>query len=71
MTEYKCKDGDRIDDVVYKHYGSLEPLAKVLFANPHLLELPIILNSPTIIKLPKIDDVKSDEVVENQRQQLW
>lgn len=38
MSEYQCSDGDRLDIIVFKAYGSLEPMNIVLEANPHLLD---------------------------------
>jgi len=38
MTTYQCSDGDRLDIIVFKAYGSLEAMNTVLEANPHLLD---------------------------------
>lgn len=45
-----AKDGDRLDSIVYKHYGSLEYFEKVLSVN---CGLSVILKAGDIVILPK------------------
>lgn len=72
MTSYRAVDGDRIDLIVLKHYGSVEPLKEVLEANTHLSKSSsMILKSGEIIKLPKINlSSKSDPVEKKEEDEL-
>lgn len=51
MTSYRSCDGERIDEIVYRTYASLEPIALVLEANPHLL-IDARLSSGDMVNLP-------------------
>jgi phage tail protein X len=46
--------GDVIDDLVWQHYGRSDVLAAVLQANPHLAQLPPILEAGLLIELPDL-----------------
>lgn len=69
MTSYRAVDGDRIDLIVLKHYGSVEPLKEVLEVNTYLPKnSSMILKAGEIVKLPKVNlssksssTTKSDE----------
>jgi len=53
---YRCVDGDRIDLIVLKHYGTVKPLKKVIEVNPKLAkEKSLILKAGTIVNLPEVD----------------
>ena len=47
-------DGDVLDDRVWQHYGRSDVLAAVLEANPHLAQLPPILEAGLLIELPDL-----------------
>ena len=47
-------DGDVLDDRVWQHYGRSDVLAAVLEANPHLAQLPPILDAGLVIELPDL-----------------
>lgn len=49
-SKYLAKDGDRLDSIVYKHYGSLEYFSQVLSIN---FGLCVILKAGDIVILPK------------------
>lgn len=49
-SKYLAKDGDRLDSIVYKHYGSLEYFPQVLSIN---FDLCVILKAGDIVILPK------------------
>lgn len=52
MKIYRAKDGDRLDKIVYKHYGNLRVFERVLELNANLKEH---LKSGDIVKLPEIE----------------
>lgn len=47
-------DGDVLDALVWQHYGRSDVLAAVLQANPHLAQLPPILEAGLLIELPHL-----------------
>lgn len=49
---YNTTQGDRIDQVVWDHYGSYSMLPYVIEANRHLYELPLALPANVKITLP-------------------
>lgn len=51
MDRYVANDGDRIDSVVYRTYGTLEPLWMVLESNRELLGREV-LQSGDVVVLP-------------------
>lgn len=55
--EYKTSDGDTVDYIAWKHYGTTERLAveTVLRANPGLASRGAILPAGVIVSLPAID----------------
>ena len=50
--EYTAIDGDRIDRLVYKKYGSMSYLQDVLDANPGLAATPV-LTAGTVVYFPQ------------------
>ena len=58
------KDNDRIDGIVYEHYGSLQHLQFVLDANPGIAKFPVF-PAGIEVTLPDIP-VKPKEV-----KRLW
>ena len=59
---YIAKEGERLDKVVYNHYGNLEYFNAVLEVNPKLT--PLLKNGDKVI-FPKI------EIKENKDVALW
>ncbi|MFV0481360.1 MAG: tail protein X [Campylobacteraceae bacterium] len=51
MTIYTAKDGDRLDKIVYKHYGTPEIFSQVLVYNT---KLDAILKAGDKVYLPTI-----------------
>ncbi|AVK80668.1 tail protein X [Campylobacter fetus] len=45
-----AKDGDRLDTIVYKHYGSLEYFEQVLSVN---FSLGVVLKAGDVVILPE------------------
>jgi phage tail protein X len=56
MTTYVTKDGDTVDYIAWKHYGSTEQRAveQVLDANPGLADRGPILPHSVRIELPEL-----------------
>ncbi|EAC1839728.1 tail protein X [Campylobacter lari] len=57
---YIAKDGEKLDSIVYKHYGTLEYFDQVLMVNPKLEPL---LKTGDKIVLPVIKQKESKEDV--------
>lgn len=55
MVTYKTKQGDMLDQISYKHYGSVDYVNQILKANPKLASYPYDLPQNIIIKLPDIE----------------
>lgn len=53
-TTYRTREGDVLDYICWKHYGTTSVLEKVLDANMNLAEYGTIFPSGVIIKLPEI-----------------
>jgi phage tail protein X len=51
MTKYIASKGERLDSIVYKHYGTLEVFAQILKLNARLKP---ILKDKDIVLLPEI-----------------
>jgi len=74
MKLYECKDGDRIDLIVLKYYGTLKYLNDVIGANNNLCKMPMILCSGTTINLPdfqNIQQIKINVTQQAKRVPLW
>ncbi|WP_108062729.1 tail protein X [Poseidonibacter lekithochrous] len=54
MKTNNVQAGDRLDQIVYKEYGTLDVFAQVLAANPQL-KSRTILNDTDVINLPVIE----------------
>lgn len=61
--EILAKDKDRLDQIVYEIYGSLDNFEQILELNPNL---SLILRAGDRIKLP--DNLKEQE---SKEEQLW
>jgi phage tail protein X len=53
MKIFNAQTGDRLDQIVYKEYGTLKIFDKVLEANPHL-DKKVILDDNDVVNLPVI-----------------
>ncbi len=42
QVDYGTKAGERLDEIVMRHYGTVEMLERVLSANPHLSSAPVL-----------------------------
>ncbi|QCD52226.1 tail protein X [Campylobacter sp. RM16192] len=58
MTIYRAKDKDRLDKIVYRHYGHLRFFEQVLALNPKLA--PILKTGDEIL-LPDTKDEKKEQ----------
>ena len=61
---YKAKDGERLDQIVYKHYGHLGYFETVLELNP---KLEIVLKAGDSVTLPEL----SEEKIPQKQAALW
>lgn len=52
---YRSKDGERLDQIVYRHYGHLRYFESVLELNP---KLEIVLKAGTLVNLPELNEEK-------------
>ena len=68
MNQYRAVEGDRLDIIVFKAYGSIDAVVfdAVLDANEHLLESSV-LKAGDIVYLPEV--VRS--VDEKKTEALW
>ncbi|MBM4128243.1 MAG: phage tail protein [Nitrospira sp.] len=48
------RDGDVLDDLVWRHYGRNDLIATVLDVNPPLAQLPPVLVAGLLIELPDL-----------------
>ena len=48
------RDGDVLDELVWRHYGRSDVLTAVLEANPQLAHLPPVLTAGLVIELPEL-----------------
>jgi len=65
MKQYRVQEGERLDRIVFKVYGSVDAkvIEMVMDANKHLLTATI-LKSGDVINLPEIEMVQA-EITEN------
>ena len=61
VDKYIANDGDRLDSVAFKCYGTLENFREVLDANIHLLGVDV-LSSGDIVYLPLFTKIENEEV---------
>ncbi len=67
MTQYRSKDGDVVDEVAFRYYGTLiGTVEAVLEANPGLADHGPVLSGGILITLPKIQGPVAQEPV-----RLW
>jgi len=67
MISYVTKDGDVLDEICFKYYGSTSGVVeKVLEANRNLAELGAIFNAGVKIVLPDLSQKEETESVK-----LW
>ena len=61
MNQYRTIDGDRLDIIVFKAYGSIDAhiMDAVMDANPHLLD-KTVLSAGYIVYLPEIETVQPE-----------
>jgi phage tail protein X len=68
---YSTVEGDRIDQIVYQHYGSLDMLDQVLTANLHLTKKTMSLEAGITIVLPDAVTVQEDKTSYEVGTDLW
>ena len=59
MVTYITKEGDVLDWIVWKHYGTISVLEKVMQANPNITDE--FLRAGIEIKLPYIETIQKNE----------
>ena len=59
MITYVTKEGDILDWIVWRHYGTISVLEKVMQANPNITDEK--LSAGIEIKLPYIETVQKTE----------
>jgi phage tail protein X len=64
MVSYVTKEGDILDWICWKHYGTTAVLEQVLSVNPNLTEEK--LPAGIVVKLPYITSIKSKKEIK-----LW
>lgn len=65
MREVISKNGERLDEIVFKEYGTLDFFEKVLSENQKLSN-KIFLSEADIVYLPQVEIVSS-----NKQETLW
>ena len=53
MVTYIAKEGDVLDWIVWRHYGTISVLEKVMEANPNITDEK--LSAGTVVNLPYIE----------------
>ena len=62
MNSYVTVDDDRLDLIVYRHYGHLKGTVEaVLAVNPTLASAPLIMSSGMLILLPDLAQQSSTD----------
>ena len=59
MIRYITKEGDVLDWIVWKHYGTMSALEQVIKANPNVTDEK--LRAGMIIKLPYVETVQKKD----------
>ena len=59
MITYVTKEGDVLDWIVWRHYGTISVLEKVMQANPNVTDEK--LDAGIEIKLPYVETVKKNK----------
>lgn len=62
MKHTIATQGDRLDQIIYQHYGTLDVMNEVMMQNTHLMSKPI-LQSGDKVYLPDIDVAAQSETV--------
>ncbi len=60
MKQVIASDKQRLDEIVYKEYGTLEFMEIVLDHNPHLTS-KLVLNTKDVVNIPIIKKKKDEE----------
>lgn len=70
MATYLTKEGDTLDFIAYKYYGSTDnqQVEKILNANYKLSEYPAVLSEGILIELP---DQTRTPTISNKKVKLW
>ena len=61
MEEITISSPDLLDNIVFKYYGSIDPLVDVLQFNRGLAKLGPLLPAGTVIKLPTFESISTQE----------
>lgn len=69
MAQYLTKDGDTIDEIAYRYYGSTknQVVERILEANSRLADHTPILPAGVLIELPETQPT----VVKSRQVKLW
>lgn len=67
MKHVLAQKGDRLDQIVYNYYGTLEPLNSVMLANAELMKKSV-LEDKDVVYLP---DYTASEASEDDGVNLW
>lgn len=68
MREYRASRGERLDQIVFREYGTLEVLQRVLEANVHLLR-KVELEADDVVYLPELPKEPKTQVQKGKA--LW
>ena len=49
-----AKEGEMLDEIVWRHYGRSDVIAAVLEANPQLAQLSPVLTAGLVVELPDL-----------------
>ena len=69
MTTYRTRDGDVLDAICWRHYGSVTAVAAVLEANRELAGYGPALPAGVLIELPPL--AESDTLSDVPTVRLW
>ena len=67
MIEYRTKEGDRLDQICFNHYGSVDVIVRVMEANPWTASYAV-LPAGELITLPDIDQ---PGLFDNANERVW
>lgn len=54
MASYRTHDGDTLDYIAFKYYGSTDATERLIGANRDLAEMPPILPGNVLVQLPDL-----------------
>lgn len=60
MKHTVATKGDRLDQIIYQYYGTLDVMNEVMMNNPHLMSTPI-LSTGDKVYLPEITEPEQAE----------